>query len=383
MRYRLLICVLALVFMSLSSPGQTEKDPKQPPDSIEIIINSQRRQILDKTEDKNYAKVREILASLTSLADSRKCEALYFSENLYLYLLLEDWIKLTDLMSDYKTLTIRPVCANSSEMVKSLQNLVLKSFDSIHGSCRRTLHDEETRQVFEILFQWIRSGEDDVYNNMIGKFRSDFRDSKYDDFIKGFLPAYKIRKSASIGLNGGRVAPMGQFNKCFEGGIAAGLSLDVNIERFFASVYLDRSRMVLDKALDDPAHIFSVGTLFVCNVAGLKGGYSILRNNHLLVAPFLTLNKTSMYQNWWMFDSSENGYEVYNSTGYGVGLHSEIKLKKLGKDTFPYYYSKQSTGFISLKVEAGYEFKIDDSEEYAKGNTEYFMVGINIGLGTF
>ena len=177
----------------------------------------------------------------------------------------------------------------------------------------------------------------------------------------------------------------GDLASNFSNNASFNMGMDINIHKLFTSLYLHGSILKLQEPFMAVWRTDSLNLMcdekFSYLDAGLKTGYFIVRNNCFHLAPYASLSG-SFLESTKFDDPSDNEleYEVFNSFTYGAGLHTEIKLYEY---EYPSFYYGVTKGYLSMKLETGYNKILKFKDVLSTGDTPYFILAIVIGFGQF
>ena len=198
------------------------------------------------------------------------------------------------------------------------------------------------------------------------------------------MPRVRVKASFAWSLGSGMVITTGKLANNYKSNASINMSMDINIEKLFTSLYLNASGLKLKEpfsvTLNSEIITFNRNESFHYLDAGLKGGYFFIRNERFHVAPYLSISGSFLESKRFDPEDNEKEYQVFNSFTYGGGLHTEVKIKDLSY-TNVYGYAQRS--YISLKMEGGYNVIAKFNDNLSKGNTPYFTVAFVWGFGEF
>jgi hypothetical protein len=221
---------------------------------------------------------------------------------------------------------------------------------------------------------------------MLSSYKKEFTNYQYESFEKNFLPGKKIKAALNFSFGSGMVLTTGDLSESFKSNVSFIAGVDVNIQKVFTSLYLHGSTLKLQipfMAISDFDTLnFTKGEKFAYLDAGLKAGYFVVRNDRFHVAPYLSFSGGFLEST--RFDDTEDNdleYEVFNSFTYGAGIHTEVKIKDF--ENMNSYYYGTTQGYLSIKLEAGYNNVMKFKDKFAIGDTPYVNVALVLGLGTF
>lgn len=373
------------MLLSLNLCAQIENEIKSFVDSTEIIVNNGRKLLLEKISNNEYSKAREIYQYLTNKTQNNSYSAFYYTEDVYINMLVGDWYNLSQIMLDYKNKSKKTLAANTFQIVPLLsENVSLKS-DSLLSDCKKSELDIESIKVIEIILHLLKTGSvDSEYNLKLNAFNKEYKPSRYDDLLKYYIPKSRIKGAISWAIGSGMIFTTEKLAINFRPNASINMSMDVNIQRVFTSLYLNGANLKLQRPFDGNTGSeilsFRKDESFHFLDAGLKGGYFLIRSDKFQVAPFLSASGGFLESTRYDSEDDDNEYKIFSSFTYGFGLHTEFKLTDFNT---PNYYGYYTHSYISMKFETGYSFITKFNNNNFKGNMPYFNIALVLGMGDF
>ncbi len=386
MKTKLSIITLVLT-ITFTTHAQIEQEINSFVDSTEILVNNGRKMILKNLTDNNIGKAEEAYQYLEEVVSKENFFAFYYIEDLYINILAGNWETTRHLMQNYSEITEsdKPVYPSSVQMIPTLNKLVKERVGTLTMELKNPDLDAESQRTLQLLFYVIETDQiDKEYNTLLTQYEEAFPDSKYRDFIKHFLPSKVIKASWTFSIGSGIVMPTGNLADNFNGNASINMSMDVNINKVFASMHLNTATLKLQEpfqAISDFETLdFEYDEGFHYLDAGLKGGYFLVRSNRFHVAPYLAISGSFLESRRFDTDEDDREFEVFNSFTYGGGIHTELKIHDFQITDI---YGGETTHFLSLKLDAGYNrmAKIEDS--FFQGDIPYVTMALNWGFGDF
>jgi hypothetical protein len=285
----------------------------------------------------------------------------------------------------YKNKILYPGCV---ELTQVLYEMTQKRTEQIEASCNQASINEQTKRIIEVLLQYIRNGNaKDSYNKWLMSYRKEFDNPQYEAFEKGFLPRMILKSAWNFSFGSGMVFATDGLSNSYSNAAMFSFGMDFNVQKVFTSLYFQGASLKLKEPFTVYSGIdtmkFEVDEKFPYLNFGLKGGYFLLRNERFHIAPYLTISGSSLKSD--RYDEPEDNdleYEIFNSFTYGAGLHTEIKLLDIPYRSY-YYMGGMNQGYFSIKLEAGYNKILRFKDQYAKGDTPYFICSLVLGFGDF
>ncbi len=356
-------------------------------DSTEIIVNNGRKMLEAKIIENDYQKAREIYKYLTDLTSGKNYSAFSYTENLFLNIILNDWEKLTEFMFFYPDKKDTRVYQNAYNIGVSLMKKLQELDNFLFQECNNSDLDEESKRVSTILLHAILKGSDNSeYNEMLNNFRRDYRETRYEVFIKDFLPAGKIKASWSASLGSGGVFATGSLKENFFSSMSAYMGMDLKIKNIYSSFFLKAAWPALKEPFTviTPTDIFDfrVDEKFSYLDVGARAGYIVARSERFHLAPFISASGCTLKSN--RFDNTydeKREYKIFNAFSLNVGLHTEIKIATF-KPRYQNIYGA-NLSYTSFKIEGGYNYLTKFSDNSFKGNIIWLTAALVLGFGDF
>jgi hypothetical protein len=247
--------------------------------------------------------------------------------------------------------------------------------------------DEQAKMLIEVLLTYIEKTSDEEYNDMLAAYKKKFKNQKYDSFEKEFMPNKVIKASWNISLGSGMVFTTKDLSANFSNNASFNFGMDFNVHKVFTSLYLHGTNLKLKEPFMtvssvDTVH-YKLNEKFTYLDAGLKAGYFLARSNRFHLAPYASISGSFLEST--RYDNAKDNdleYEIFNSFTYGAGLHTEIKVHDF-KSNNMYYYGSTTNGYLSIKLEAGYNKILKFKDTYAIGDTPYIICALVLGFGQF
>lgn len=380
------VAILLLILLSFQAKAQIEQEIKSFVDSTEIIVNNGRKMMMVKLSDKNDQKAKEIYQYLSSITADKNSAAFDYTEDIYTNLLVGDWHTASSLMKDYTEKTKKHFYPKDNQLTTILYDRVSQASDSLLAESQKSGLDEESKKVIELILHLTKTRAiDPEYNQLLKEYHKQYKESGYKEFLKNYLPGIKARASMALSLGSGMILPMSNLADNFSSNASFNLSMDININKIYTSFYLTGSNLHLKVPFsvrsETDSLAFSKDESFHYLEGGMKAGYFLVRSDRFHVAPFVTISGTVLEST--RFDDVEDDdreYPVINSFSYGPGIHTEFKLKEYNKTDV---YGDPLKSFLSIKLDAGYNFIAKYDEKVFKGNIPTVTFALVWGMGNF
>jgi hypothetical protein len=378
--------IFFFIFLSIQANAQIVNEIISYVDSTELIVNNGRKFLLNRISVHDNDKAKEIYQYLTHYTKGKKYAAFDYSEEIYIHLLMGDWQALTSQMMNYELRVNRASDPKKEEIISLLHEKVAKASDSLLLACRQSELDSESQRVTGILLYLIKAGYPDYqYNKLLKEFRKEYKKSAYDGFILGYLPPLKVKSALSFSLGSGAIAFDNKLKESFSPYASINLSMDINYNRLFTSLYLNTAALKLKTPFtifsDKDTTSFYQNDSFSYLDGGLKVGYFLIRSDRFHVAPYVTIGGSVLESDIYDYNQMEDAeFRVLNSFTFGPALHTEVKLFE--------YKSTDAMGitrskYFSLKLEGGYNYITNIDFPEFKGNVAYINVALAWGSGYF
>lgn len=383
------VIILLLVVFNVSVFGQIEREIESYVDSTEIMVQKGRKLMLKELNENNIEKVKQVHEYLSALTLDKHFIAFYFIEDLYINLLARDWVSTEKLLVDYDKYKNSLVYPVSTSLVYKLKELTSSQGEQILKECNESDLDKQTKRVLELFLYHVQKGEADVaYNEMLREYKKEFDNQRYASFEDRVLPRRMVRASWSFSFGSGVLFATDKLADYYKNNAVFTMSMDVNFERLFTSLYINGTNLKLRKPFtaikDLDTMQFVREEKFSFMDAGLKAGYFLIRNDRVNLSPFASISGS--YLESTRYDEPRNNdleYEVFNSFTYGFGLHAEFKLLEFGKGSNSFPYGGSSQNFLSIKIESGYNKMVQFKNSSMKGDAPYIVGALVFGFGRF
>jgi hypothetical protein len=381
------LILLIPILLPFSSYSQIGNEIRSYVDSTELLVQNGRRMILRELNNGNLVKTKEIYTYLSQATENELYSAFYYVEDLYINMLVADWEEVNRIMLQYDKLSGKVVYPNSQEIISKLYEMISDHREAIADHCENSQINDEAKMLISILFQYLEKGSSDLlYNEKLDAYNKKYEVQKYESFKTGFLPKKIIKTSWNYSFGSGMVFPTKDLASSFSNNATFNFGMDFNIHKVFTSFHIQGTNLKLKQAFTTYSEYdslsFKLNEKFSYFEGGVKVGYFLIRSNRFHVTPYLSISGSTLEST--KFKDPEDDdleYVVFNSFTYGAGLHTEVKLYEYENKGMYYYGS--NTGFLSLKLDAGYNKIAKFEDDYARGDTPYFICAFVIGFGKF
>ncbi|HYW96458.1 MAG TPA: hypothetical protein VE870_12770 [Bacteroidales bacterium] len=389
--------VLTLSFLSLITSvlkAQIGNEIKSYVDSTELYVNNGKKLLIKSLQNGNKEKALDIYYYLQTITIDKDCEPFTFNEELFILCLTSEYEKWLQQARQYRH-DIKALCyPDAFDIHQRLFQQIADNSDKIEQEIEKAGLDPEGTELLTIFIHYIAVGQvNKRYAEEFKAFQERYKDSDYDNFLKNYMPDVPLKASMSYSAGASYVQTTGYLKEYFSPNAVVNLSLDAEIRKVFVSLYLHGGGMQLNKPFvaynGNNTMNFESGESFSYVDAGLMTGIFVIRNDRFHLAPLLTLGGSNIQSN--RFDSSSEGEEVkvYNSFICGPGIHTELKITEFETKNrygygYPFYYGNtRIKSYLSLKLEAGYNFITSHKNKIFKGNTAFIGLSLAYGIGDF
>lgn len=341
--------------------------------------------MVTKIQEGNYSKANEIYKYLTGITAQKANSAFNYTEDIYLNLLFRNWYELDGILLDYKTGINKKLYQNTFYILPQLQEKTLALNDLISSECQKSDLEPESKKIIDLILFLMKNGSNDQgYNTRLADFNKEFENSRYKDLLNDYLPKKKAKASLAWSIGSGMVFTSGNLKKNYNHNASLNMSMDININRVYSSLYLNSAELRLLEPFDVSDGIETISfreeESFHYLDAGLKAGYFIIRSNRFHLAPFASISGSSLKSKRFEPEDDEKEFKVFNSFTVGSGIHTEIKFTEFKTRSMYYGFTKS---YVSLKLDGGYNYITKFKDPFFKGNTTYFTAALVWGMGDF
>lgn len=392
MKKKHVFAILFVFAFSITAKAQIENEIKNYVDSTEILLNNGRKFLSKSIQDGNLKKSQEVFHYLMMKGEERNCWSFSYKEQLLLNIAFKDVSATLRLIENYSDESVY-LCYRNMEPVEDavyaefrknkprLENL--KTSDALEG---------DDRAILGILFYILENDtQSEQYNVLISDFKKKYPQSKYNKFVKNYLPTPKTKSSISYFLGSKFNFFSGNLSKYFNNSPTVAFSMDFCISKLYISMYMEGANLKILRPVTltnktGESHDFEAGDWFNKMDIGFKTGYYLIRNKHIHIAPYATLLAGGFMESTLYTTESDSNKEfsIYDSFTPGLGVNFEYKLGGYkSKTAAPYMYGFENLGYFSLKLDAGFVTIPGFKYLPAKGDAAYITLGLVWGIGEF
>jgi len=386
-RRREIMAILTILFLSpVALNAQIENEIKSFVDSTELMVINGRKLMIKHTQEKDYNKIAEAYYYLNNLTSGNDCDVFTYAEDLFVDILTGDWIAFLSKAENYSDEITKPMCYQVKDQLGTfLFNQIKAEWEILIEETNNTDLSDEEKSLFEAVIYLIGNTQDEEFDAKIKDFEKKYPQSKYNNFVKQYLPQpYKLF-SIPFGLGATQVFPTGKLGAFFKQTTDFSLSMDFYFTKWFGGLQLTGGNMGLrGDLLSDKTEYsedFYAGDKFSYTDVGVTLGYNILKSKNIHIAPYLYLGGTTLMSN--LFEGSKDDdleFQVINSFFVGSGLRFEWKILDFGKGN---NYTDIPDNSLALRFDAGYNYPVTFKFTPARGGVFYTRLSLIYWIGTF
>ena len=371
---RLLFSALMLFAVLNSAKAQLEQEIEAFVDSTEILVIDGREMMLQYVQAGNFERIAEIFEFLNERTQAYDCNAFTYQESLYIALLINNWNDFLTRAERFSETTRIPLCVplRDRQLVNALYAQLQNDALWLSNNVLVAGLTIEEKDLLQLFFHVLKHGVDETYNRKLRIFRREYPQSRFNDFIRNYLPDIFIGGGMGFGIGASQIFPTGGLSNFFAPATAFNMTFDVNYSDFIFGFHLDYGSMRLNRPLLISKTNFDYDFLgnerFRYFDFGFHAGYTLFRNNWFEFLPFINMSGTRLRSNLFDAEYLDDEFKVINSFTVGSGLRSEFRLLN------------SSDGFffrsVSLRLEAGYNIPVSFRFRYARGNIFYTRIAL-------
>ncbi|NLT03886.1 MAG: hypothetical protein GXY09_08505 [Bacteroidales bacterium] len=377
--------LLAGLLSVTDANAQIEKEIINYVDTTEQLVKNGKRLLVDRLLANDYEKANEVVHYLQDLKETKNYPAFNYKEDLFLSLLLHDWLYFDELAKNIKLIFKNTVFEDPYDIADILRKEVEFQASALDSTANNASLDPSLKSLIHV-FCYLLSAEkiDEQWNKELNAHAKIDPNKTYQDFIDLFLPDRYARMSTSYTFGANYVYPTSTLNDYFKPAVGFNMSWDFAINRIYTSLNLDvstfRARHPFVASTTNGPAVFLENDPFNNLNYALQAGYLLVRSKRFHVAPFVSLGGSNLVSNIYQ-DTEDDDKEmtVYNSFAPGLGLHTECLLFKYNSAQS---YNGEMSGYISLRFDAGTNFTINDPSGM-EGDNMYARLSCAFGFGDF
>ena len=385
-----LVCAVALFVTFHTTNGQNiEQEITSFVDTTEILVNNGRRMLLHYVQANNFERVAEISQFLTERTYTYNCAAFTINEELHIAALTNNWVEFFTIAQTLVERRNINLCApiHDQLLTTTLQSTVESRIPQLLANAQAANLTFEEEQLLQLYFHLYEFGVDEAYRQKLRAFRRQHPQSRFDGFVRHYLPDAPARMAMGFNMGVVRVSPTGGLSHYFSPATGFNFGVDFVFDRFVIGIQGDIAGMRLNAPLLGSAtgyryDIFAGSRLLYENI-GLALGYTVLRNNRLEITPFMSIGATGIFTNiYGNPDRNRNReFAVTNSFTFGPGVRTELQLARfMWTDPFMPWRGQMPSS-INLRLEVGYNMPTRFNYSPAQGNIFYARAGLVWWMG--
>ena len=213
------------------------------------------------------------------------------------------------------------------------------------------------------------------------QFSTTYPNSKLKSYIKKRFPNIALPFTTSFHASAELPIYDGTFSNNFEKtGIASGFGIDFTLKRYYFNTEVQIGKLNVNQPfeLEIGEEVEDINTTNHFNrlAIGIGVGYAVVMNDHVFIAPTLTIKKTSLQSNIYTDASGIQEIDLYNCVTYGAEIMAKARIMTFGR-RFSKTYS-----FLSIMAKGGIEVPTKFEFIEFKGNVYTLGVGLVFGIGS-
>ena len=379
---RLLFSALMLFAVLNSASAQIEQEIKSFVDSTEILVNNGRRMMLQSVQARDIERVAEIFEFLNERTRAYHCDAFTFQEELSIVLLTGNWDEFLIRAEHFSEVGRTPLCVPLRDrlLIQALHTQLHQ--DALWLSNNVLIADltSEEKALLELYFYLVENGADETYNQKIRAFRRNYPNSRFNDFITGWLPRVPPRVGFGFSFGAMQIFPTGGLANYFSSATLPSMSFDLQVNNFYFGFQFSG-----DVGIRLNAPLLSSETGY--NRDFLKGdrlryihfefpvGYTVFRNNRFELLPFVSLGGTTIRSNLYTGENNWRSREFFIVDSFSVtpGLRTEFNLVGF---TMRDAWGTAVPSSLRLRLDVGYNIPVSYRFTPARGNIPYARLAL-------
>jgi len=349
-------------------------------DTTEVMINNGRRMILQNVQTRNFDKVAEIYEFLNERIREKNCDAFFYAEDLYIAILTGNWNGFLEKAEHFTKISRRPLCVpiNDHMLFRALRSEVQNNTSQLLGNALMTDLTLEDKELLELYFYLFENGVDETYSRKLRAFRRKYPQSRYNDFVRNYLPDALFRVGIGFGMGATQHFPTGGLANYLAPSTAFNMSIDFYVNNFFFGFQFDGGTLRFDTPLPSNTsgyhHDFLVNDRLSYAHGGLTAGYRMVRSGRFELSPFVYLGGGTLETNFYRDPrDSDLEFRVFNTFIFGGGLRTEFNLFNFTvHDPFMGAISSR----LNLRLDVGYNIPAKFQYTPMRGNIPYARLAL-------
>jgi hypothetical protein len=375
-----IISACLLLFFSINYlHAQIENETKPYGDSIEFKINNGKKSLVQKIDENNYSKAKEIYDYVNTLNMQSNLSAFDYSENILIHLLLCDWQKLSFLFKNYSSLNTVKIYPGSINTCPELIQHVKTRSDSLSIENENSNMDEQSIALIQIILQLYQHEKpDSKYNNLLDEYHEKYDSGEYQDFTQNYLPEDVSHMTTDFIIGTGVIFTTGKLSESFNQGISFNISMDFIYKKLYSSFYFNIAGLKLQKSFVNESKqdtlYFKKDDSFFYLDGGIKAGFLFVNHDNKRFGPYLSISGSYLESNLKEEEEIDpTEFRAFSSFACGVGVTTEYIFKNKPE--------AHSNNYFGLKLDIAYNFMCNIHDPYFTGNLPYFNISFIYGFG--
>jgi hypothetical protein len=385
MRFIAFLIFLSYLIQPQLGKSQVVDEIKAYIDSNELIINNGRKLLVEKINNKDYQKAKEIYEYLNQETQSTKYKAFSYNEHLYINVIINDWEKILQFFKNYESEKNHYNFPYSYPIGEALNDNFTEQIDSIDNKISKLEIANEDKDLLILYFSIFKKNSNtEEYNKMLSAFHKNYKPTRYESFVKEYLPRKFTRIFINFSFGTNNTYPTKKINKDFtSNSLGFSMSIDFTFGKIYTSLALMTtnysSNFAFDAVVKSDTLSFKKNDSFQFTNAGLKTGYHLTKNTKVQLVPYISISSNTLESN--LYDNNKEGEEhkVISSFGYGFGSFAEFRIVKF-KDARNYI--SDGASYLGLRLDGGYTIIANHKNGYS-GNIPYVNLTLTWGFGAF
>lgn len=385
MRFIAFLILLSYLFQPQLAKSQIVDEIKAYVDSNEILINNGRKLLVEKINNKDYQKAKEIYEYLNQETQSTKYKAFSYNEHLFFNSIINDWEKILMLFKDYEAEINRYNFPYSYPIGEVLNDNFTEQIDSTDNKIGSLEIANEDKDILILYFSLFKKDLDiEEYNKMLTAFHKNYKPSRYESFVKDYLPRKFTRIFINFSFGTNNTFPTEKIKDDFSSNsLGFSMSVDFTFGKIYTSIAIMTtnysSNFAFNAVVNSDTLSFKKNDDFQFTNAGLKTGYHLTKNTKIQLVPYASISSNTLESTLYNNNKEGDEHKIISSFGYGFGSFAEFRILKFKSAG---YYSSTGSSYLGLRVDGGYSIIANHKNGY-RGNIPYVNLTLTWGFGAF
>ena len=160
-------------------------------DTTELMVNNGRRMMIQHVQAGDFQGVAELYELLNERTRAKNCDAFLYNESLLIAILTENWKEFLRKAENFSEIVRTPICypIRDQQLFFALRSDFHANSSNFFNSAMKAGLTDEEKEVVELFFYIVRHGQDENFDRKIRAFKRNQPRSKYDDFVRNYLPS--------------------------------------------------------------------------------------------------------------------------------------------------------------------------------------------------